>query len=145
MSTNISRKINFVGGFALAAGILTGLWFFTVGLIITLWSYDTNKDIMVFLFLIGGIIFSAMLIKGGIGVLRRRSSSRVLLIISFYLAATGIILYLLSNIIGGLKEVGNEYFVFSSWIGGILFCLFLGTLCILQAAFLNRPDVKELF
>lgn len=145
MGIKISYKINFIGIFTVVAGILINLWFLTVGLYITLWAYDTSKEITTFLFLICGIAFGLMLLLGGVGVLRRRSLSRVLLIVSFYLASAGIIWYLFLNIIQGLKEMRYKSFDVSSWIGGIVFCLFAGILFVFQAVFLNRPDVKELF
>ena len=144
MSDNISRKINFIGVFVLVAGILIGLWYITAGLFITLWAFATNKAISVFLFLICGIAFSIVLIKGGIGVRRRRPWSRLFLIIIFYLASAGILACIFSSTMERLQGIGGTQFDVS-WIGGVLIGLFGITLCVFQAKFLNRPDVKELF
>jgi len=138
----ISHKMNFIGIFAIVAGVLIGLEFLTVGLFATLWAYAVNKDIRVFFGLIGGIAFGVMLLLGGIGVLRRRPSSRVLLIVSFYLTSAAMILFLFFAI---MQRLQDEYTDFFSWACLLVFCLFVGTLCVFQALFLNKPDVKELF
>ena len=102
--------INFIGICELVAGIYIGLSFLTVGLFATLYSYGMNKDIRVFLGLIGVLAFSVMLTTVGIGILRRRSLSRVLLIIISYLVSAGIILCFFSNIRERLKILETKYF-----------------------------------
>jgi hypothetical protein len=144
MSDKISRKINFIGIFALVSGIVIGLWFVTAGLLMALMVYAMSKAISIFLFLIGGIAFSVMLIKGGIGIRRRRPWSRLFLIIIFYLASAGIIVCIFSSTIERLQGIGGTQFDVS-WIGGVLIGLFGVTLCVFQGKFLSRPDVKELF
>lgn len=142
---SVSQKVNVIGILAIVAGILIGFWFLTVGLYITLWAYDTNKEISVFLFLILGIVFGLMFLLGGLGLLRRWPWSRVLLIVNLYLSCAVIILFIFSNIIAGLQEMKYPSFSFLSWIGGTVFSLLLGVMFFLQALFLKRPEVKELF
>jgi len=102
--------INFIGICVLVAGILIGLMFLTGGLYATLYSYSMNKDVRIFLVLIGFIAFSVMLTTVGIGILRRRSVSRVLrIIIISYLVSAGIILCLFSNIRERLKILETKY------------------------------------
>ncbi len=145
MSMTISHKVNVIGILALVVGILIGFWFLTVGLYITLWAYDTNKEISVFIFLILGIVFGLIFLLGGLGILRRRQRSRVLLMVNFYLGCAATILFVFANIITGLQEMKYKSFEFLPWIGGTVFCLVLAALFGWQALFLNRPDVKELF
>ncbi|MFH0935395.1 MAG: hypothetical protein V1828_00815 [Candidatus Omnitrophota bacterium] len=145
MRMTIAQKVNVIGVLAIVAGILTGLWFLTVGVYITLWAYDTNKEGSVFLFLILGIAFALMFLLGGVGALRRRPRARKILIVTSYLLCAVVIWFVVGNIIAGLQEIEYGSFGFFSWIGGTVFCIILGAVFFRQALFLKKPEVKELF
>lgn len=141
----IAQKVNIIGILAIAMGLLTGFWFLTIGVLITLWAYDTNKEASVFLFLILGFAFALMFLAGGVGALRRRPRARKILIVTSYLLCAVIIWFIIGNIIAGLEEVEYASFDFFSWIGGTILCIILGALFFRQALFLKKPEVKQLF
>ncbi|MFH0763201.1 MAG: hypothetical protein V1925_04870 [Candidatus Omnitrophota bacterium] len=145
MNITISHKTNFIGILALASGAFIEFWFLTIGLYITLFSYDTSKEITDFLFLILGIILGLMFFLGGLGVLRRRLRLRMLLVVDLYLGAAVMAFIFIMNISSGLIEMRHQSFEFLPWIGGAIFCLLIGVALAFQALFLNRADVKELF
>ena len=145
MAVKLSTKLNFIGILAIVAGGFIGFWFLTIGLYVTLWAYNTNKDVSVFLYLAVGLAFSIMSIRGGIGVLRRHPGSRAILIVCSYLLSAVIALCIFSGIKDALQEMGKDYFDAGSWLAGSAFAFVVGMLCVFQAIFLSKPEVKELF
>lgn len=141
-----SVTLKVIGGFTIAAGLFVGFWFCTVGLLITLFSYDTNKDASAFLLLIIGVIFSLLLLIGGIGIIRRRPWARLLLIVSYALALIPIIGYMAGEIWYGFSSdgLGSEFFDAWSWLGGIIFWSFMTVLLISIIRFLKSGRTREL-
>ncbi|MDD5270446.1 MAG: hypothetical protein PHE80_04570 [Candidatus Omnitrophica bacterium] len=139
--------LRIIGGFAIAIGLFIGIWFLTVGLLLTLYAFHMDKDASVFLFPASGVVFSAMLITGGIGTLRRRRWARVFLSVTAVLGLIPTIMYIVSEIVYGFSKdgFGNKFFDAGSWIGGMIFLPFVTVMVILAIKFLNSAKGKELF
>ncbi len=139
--------LRIIGGFAIAIGLFIGIWFLTVGLLLTLYAFHMDKDASVFLFLASGVVFSALLITGGIGTLRRRQWARVFLCVTAVLGLIPTIICIVSEIVYAFSKdgFGNKFFDAGSCIGGIIFLSFVTFMVILAVIFLNSAKGKKLF
>lgn len=136
--------LKLIAGFSIIAGGFVGFWMLTIGLFITLFSYETNKDASVFLIIVIGLLFSILLVKGGIGIKKHTPSARPILIVSYALAIIPAIAYIIEQLIYGFSSdgLGSEYFDTGAWVGGLIFWSFMVVLLFSIVVFLRRNRLQ---
>ena len=123
-----------IGATVILAAVVTWFWVGTIGLYISIYSAELNKEGSPFLTLVTGGIIGAVVFTIGLGILRRRQWSRKALIVLWGLISGFIIGFFLLNI----KNVIADFEGFAFWIP-------IAIIGILHIIFLTRPKVKEMF
>ena len=134
--------LNIIGVIAFFTALFIWFWMGTVGLYISLYNYDMNKEIGPFFMLGIGFIVGVIVIIIGIGIFRRKRWSRKALLIFWLLSSIFIIGFILLNIGDAFSRVPGA---FEMWLGEVIVWLSIAAVGIAHAAFLNSSTVKELF
>ena len=134
--------LNIIGVLAILTALFIWFWVFTVGLVISQYSYQLNNNASPFLIQAAGGIIGALVIKIGIGTFRRESWARKGLLVFWLLASYSIIAIMFTGMDAGYAaDEGN----FQTWLGEISFWPCVAIVGLLHAAFLGSKRVKELF
>ena len=140
------RKTNIIltltGVFTILISLLVELYLMTFGLVVCIYSYELNKTTGPFFSLAIAVIAVFFFGKHGIGLLKRRPRSRIVIMSYWLIVSAAIVIFILCNIDDAFSEYAYN---FGAWLGDTSFGLGVAVVGVLQFLFLKSKAAKELF
>ena len=133
-----SILLNIIGVIAVLTAVFIWLWVFTIGLALSQYISQLDKNASPFLMQVFGGIVGIIVIKIAIGIFKRKPWARIALLV-FWLVAS---FFIFATVLSHIKDAFTDT---QAWLSDGFFWLNVGIVALAHVIFLRSRQVKELF